>query len=62
MTQTMSKSRDKIPAKYVKMDANILDEPLTQIFNTSIDKNKFCESPKITVPPVHNSTCNHETN
>ena len=35
------------------MVADILDEPLTKVINTSIDNNKFCESAKIAVvPPV----------
>ena len=45
---------DKIPAKYVKMTADILDEPLTKIINDSIDNNKFCENAKIAVvPPIY---------
>ena len=37
---------DKIPVKYVKIAADILDNPRTKIINTSIDGNKFCEHAK----------------
>ena len=50
----ISVGHDKIPAKYVKMVADILDEPLTKVINTSIYNNKFCESAKIAVvPPIY---------
>ena len=44
---------DQIPAFFVKIAAEILDEPLTKIFNRSISKNKFCEGAKTAVvPPI----------
>jgi len=44
---------DQIPAFFIKIASDILDEPLTKIFNRSISENKFCEDPKIAViPPI----------
>ena len=34
---------DQIPAFFVKIAAEILDEPLIKIFNRSISETKFCE-------------------
>jgi len=48
---------DNIPAYFVKIAADILDEPLTKIFNKSISENRFCEGAKTAViPPISRKT------
>ena len=48
-----STGQDQIPASFIKIASDILDEPLTKIFNRSIADNKFCEEAKIAVvPPI----------
>ena len=45
--------KDQIPASFIKIAFDILDEPLTKIFNRSISKNKFCEEAKTAIiPPI----------
>ena len=44
---------DQIPGSFIKIASDILDEPLTKIFNRSISENKFCDDAKIAViPPI----------
>ena len=45
--------KDQIPASFIKIAFDILDEPLTKIFNRSISENKFCEEAKTAIiPPI----------
>ena len=49
----ISSGQDQIPASFIKIASEILDEPLTKIFNRSIADKKFCEEAKIAVvPPI----------
>ena len=44
---------DKIPPKFVKMSANVLDEPLSLIINENVLSRKFSEGAKLAnVPPI----------
>ena len=44
---------DKIPPKWVKIAADILDSPLSEIINVSLSKNSFPEEAKeANVPPI----------
>ena len=44
---------DKIPPKFVKLSANILDEPLAMIINENVSKNRFSDGAKeANVPPI----------
>ena len=44
---------DKIPPKFVKMSANILDSPMAMIINENVSKNRFSDGAKeANVPPI----------
>ena len=50
---TKSCGPDKIPPKFVKMSANILDTPMVNIINENISTNRFSENAKhANVPPI----------